>query len=164
MKTTIFFSLAVLATAFVAASAAGSFCDTADDKVLCTQLVGGAKSWGEAMTKALNGVQQQAAAGKSVADVVAAKIPGEVKPQTKESIVSTCHWAYDNVMDNIKESIGFVKDDTTSALRTHLSAISYSDCTMGIEEFGLTVPEATQFEGEVRKLASTLLAVAEKKA
>lgn len=163
MRTAVYLSLAILAATFASAAAA-SFCDTADDKVLCGQLVGGAGTWGDAMTSALNGVQKQAEGGKSVADVVAAKLPGDVLPQTNESIVSTCQWAYENVMDNIKECLGFVKDDPTSALTSHLSAISYSDCTMALSEFSLSVPEADHFDAEMQKLTSALLAVAANKA
>lgn len=93
LRITIWLCVAVVAAGFVAsASAAASFCDMADDKVLCGQLVGGAGTWAEAMTNALNGVQKRAERGKSVADVVAAKLPADVLPQTKDSIVSTCHW------------------------------------------------------------------------
>ncbi|KAL1550862.1 hypothetical protein AAHA92_18773 [Salvia divinorum] len=165
MRTTLCLCVAVVAAAFAASasSAAGSFCDTADDKVLCGQLVGRAGTWAEAMTNALNGVQKQAEGGKSVADTVAAKLPAGVLPQTKDAIVSTCQWAYENVMDNVKECIEFVKDDPTSAIKYHLSSVSYSDCTEGLSEFSLSVPEATQFDAEMQKLSSALLAVAEKK-
>lgn len=167
MKTAVCFSLAILAAAFIAsasASAGGSFCDTADDKVLCAQLIGGAKTWDEAMTNALNGVLKKAAGGKSVADVVAVKLPAALKPITKESIVSSCHETYDFIMDHLKDCIGFVKDDPTSALRYYLSDISYSECLEGLTQFGLPdVAEATQYTQEIAKLDSVLLAVAEKK-
>lgn len=162
MKTAVCLSLAVLAAAFIA-SAAGSFCDTADDKVLCAQLIGGAKTWDKAMIKALKGVQKKAAGGKSVADVVAVKLPAEMKAITKESLVSGCHEAYDNIMDHLKDCIGLVKDDPTSALRYYLSAVSYSDCTDGLTEFDVSVAEATQYQEEIMKFASALLAVAQKK-
>ncbi|KAG6426419.1 hypothetical protein SASPL_110642 [Salvia splendens] len=164
MRSTMWLCVAVVAAGFMAsASASASFCDTADDKVLCGQLVGSAGTWAKAMTNALNGVQKRAEGGKSVADVVAAKLPADVLPQTKDAIVSTCHWGYDNIMDNVKECIEFVKDDPTSALKSHLSAMSYSDCTDGLSEFNLSVPEATQFDDEMQKLSSALLAVAEKR-
>lgn len=164
----VYFSLAVVAAALVASAAAGrgggvSFCDTADDKVLCGQLVGRARSWGEAMTNALNAVKKQAAAGKSVADVVAAKTPANLQPQTKESIVGGCYDAYDNVMYRIDECIGFAKDDPTRALKYYLSALSFFDCTEGLREFNVTVPEATQYDDELTKLTGALLAVAEKR-
>ena len=66
-------------------------------------------------------------------------------------------------MDNVKECIELVKDDPTSAMNAHLSSMSYSDCTEGLSEFNLSVPEATQFDDELQKLSSALLAVFEKK-
>lgn len=167
MRTAVYLTLAVVAAALFASAAArgvSPFCNTADDKVLCGQLVGRrARNWEEAMTNALNAVKKQAAAGKSVADVVAAKTPANLQPQTKESIVKGCYDAYDNVMYNIDECLAFAKDDPTRAMKYYLSAISFFDCTEGLREFNLTVPEATQYDAELLKLTGALLAVAEKK-
>ncbi|KAI3467561.1 hypothetical protein Pfo_024224 [Paulownia fortunei] len=147
MKTTVCFSLAVLATAFVLSTsttpspAVNPFCDTADNKALCTQLAKGAETWPEAMTNALKAVLEKAKAGKPIANSVGSKLPANLYPQSKESIDSTCREAYDNIMDNIKQCIGFVKSDPYSSLNTYLSATSFSDCTDGLEEFGVTLAE-----------------------
>ncbi|KAL1565639.1 hypothetical protein AAHA92_07827 [Salvia divinorum] len=153
----------LLSAALVLSGATASpFCDSAEDKVLCEQLVGGASTWGEAMTNALSGVQKRAEGGKSVAEAVAAKLPAAGLPQTKEAIVRTCQWAYDRMMDSVKACGGLVKDSSSSAIKHHLSPISYGDCTQALSEFDLSVPEATQFDTEMHKLSTTLLAIAEK--
>ncbi|KAH6815580.1 hypothetical protein C2S53_005492 [Perilla frutescens var. hirtella] len=157
-------TLAVFGAVFIGStSARGSLCDTAKDKVLCAQLTGRAKRWDKAMTNALVGVKKRAEAGKSVADVVAAKLPADMLAITKESIVSTCRDNYDTIMYSLDESLGLVKDDPTSALRPSISTISYFDCTNAISEFTAPVPEATHFDTELLKLDDSLFALTEKR-
>lgn len=171
MKTTVYLSLAILATVLVVSASAGggggggggSFCGGAEDPALCKQLTGGAKTWGAAMTNAINGVSAKVNAGKRTVDVIASKLPRNLKPITKQSIIGTCHEDLDNIIDNLKQCLGYVKSDPTSALKFHLSAITFSDCTDGLEEFGLDVPEATQFADEILRLTSALLAVSQNK-
>ncbi|KAL7091729.1 hypothetical protein ACP275_12G122400 [Erythranthe tilingii] len=165
-KTTVCLSLALLATAFVlsAAAAADSFCETADDKTLCAQLTKGGKTWAEAMTNALNGVMDRAKTGKAIADGVGATLPADLYPQSKQSIEDTCHEAYENMIDGIKKSIGFVKSDPYSSLKTYISSTTFSDCTGGLEEFGVNLQQVDDFANEIGKLSGTLLAVAQKKA
>ncbi|PIN21111.1 hypothetical protein CDL12_06194 [Handroanthus impetiginosus] len=167
-KTTIRFSLSLLATAAILSTAAAqsstvNFCDTASNKALCVELINEGKTWAEAMTNALNAVMKKARAGQSIAYGVGPKLPAELQPQTKQSIESTCHEAYDNIIDNLKQCVGFVTDDPYSSLRTYLSATTFSDCTDGLTEFNVSLPEVTEFDKEMLKLSSTLLAVAEKK-
>ncbi|KAL8519120.1 hypothetical protein ACS0TY_010166 [Phlomoides rotata] len=170
-KTTLYLSLAILATVFAVSASAGkggrgggkSFCGGAEDPVLCNQLTGGAKTWGAAMTNAINGVLGKVNAGKKTVDIIGAKLPRNLKPISKQSITGTCHEGLENIIDNLQQCLGYVKSDPTSALRSHLSAITFSDCTDGLEEFGLDVPEATQFANDVLRLASALLTVAAEK-
>ena len=165
MKTTIYLSLAILATisAVSAGGGGGHFCSGAEDPALCKQLTGGAKTWGAAMTNAINGVIARVNAGKSTIDVIGSKLPRNLKPVTKQSIMGTCQEDLENIIDNLQQCLEFVKNDPSSALKFHLSAITLSDCTDGLEEFGLNVPEATQFADEVLSLTSALLAVSDMK-
>ncbi|KAL8035850.1 hypothetical protein ABFX02_12G122800 [Erythranthe guttata] len=163
-KTAVCLSLALLAAAFVLSAAAGSFCETADDKTLCVQLTKGGKTWAEAMTNALNGVMDRVEAGKSIVVGVGATLPAELYPQSKQSIENTCHEAYENMIDGIKKSIGFVKSDPYSSLKTYISSTTFSDCTGGLSEFGVNLPQVDDFANEIGKLSGTLLAVAQKKA
>ncbi|KAK6139211.1 hypothetical protein DH2020_027047 [Rehmannia glutinosa] len=164
-KTTICFTLALLATAAILSTAADNpFCATSDDQALCGQLTNGAHTWAEAMINALNGVMDKARAGKSVAYGVGSKLPVSLKDLTRKSIDGTCRQAYDNIIDNIKQCIGFVKNDPFSSLDTYLSATTFSDCTDGLQEFGVSLPEVADFDKEMLKLSSVLLAVAQKKA
>ncbi|KAL0310672.1 UNVERIFIED_CONTAM: hypothetical protein Sangu_2361900 [Sesamum angustifolium] len=161
-KTTASFTLAILATFFLM-SAANPFCDTAKDKVLCMQMTKDAKTWDVAMTNALNAALEKAKCGKKIVDNIALKLPGNLKPQTKDSIAETCHEAYENIIDSINKSIGVVKNDPTLALNNYLSAAAFSDCTDSLNEFEISLVEATNFDGEILKLTSTLLAIAGKK-
>lgn len=165
--TTVCFSLLLLATAFFHSTTAGGaspFCDTADDKALCTELTNGGTTWAEAMTNALNGVMERVKGGKSVVQGIGAKFPAELEPQSKESMDSTCREAYENIIDNIKQCLGFVKSDPYSSLNTYLSATSFSDCTDGLQEFGVKLAPVDEFDDQITKLSSALLAVAQKKA
>ncbi|KAK4423857.1 hypothetical protein Salat_1968600 [Sesamum alatum] len=71
--------------------------------------------------------------------------------------------AYETIIDNISKSIGFVKYDPTSALDTYL----WFDHVLGLhrrlDEFEVSVAEATNFNREMTKLSGILLAVAGKK-
>ncbi|KAL2253226.1 UNVERIFIED_CONTAM: hypothetical protein Sindi_0117300 [Sesamum indicum] len=161
-KTTVSFTLAVLATFFIL-SAANPFCDTAKDKALCMQMTKDAKTWEVAMTNALNAAMEKVKCGKKIVDGIALKLPGNLRPQTKDSIDQTCREAYENIIDSIHQSIGVVKNDPTSALNNYLSAAAFSDCTDSLNEFEISLVEANNFDGEVSKLSSTLLAIAGKK-
>lgn len=169
MKTSISFSLALLATTFVLStsiaqsSTVSPFCDNATDKALCTHLAKGAKTWAEAMTNSLKAVMEKAKAGESIVLSIRSKLPGELDPDTKESIDSTCREAYENMLINITECMGFVENDPYSSLTTYLSMTSMSDCEDGLEDFDVSSPEVAEFANEMQKLSSTLLAVAQKK-
>ncbi|KAL2233644.1 UNVERIFIED_CONTAM: hypothetical protein Sindi_1544400 [Sesamum indicum] len=166
-KTSFSFSLAVLATFLLISSADSAavnpFCDTAKDKALCTVMVKDAKTWDMAMTNVLNAALEKAKAGKKIVDSIPSKLPGDLEPETKDSIDQTCQEAYETIIDNLNKSIGFVKSDPTSALNTYLWATTFSDCTDSLDEFELSVAEATHFNRAITKLSSTLLAVAGKK-
>ncbi|KAK4423855.1 hypothetical protein Salat_1968400 [Sesamum alatum] len=165
-KTPVSFALAVVATFLlisVADSAVNPFCSTAKDKVLCTQMVKNARTWEQAMTNALNAALVRAKAGKKRVDSIPSKLPADLEPHTKESIHQTCQEAYETIIDNISKSIGFVKYDPTSALDTYLWSTTFSDCIDGLDEFEVSVAEATNFNREMTKLSGILLAVAGKK-
>lgn len=164
-KTTICFSLALLATVHVISITAGSvgpYCDKAADKALCTQLTKGAKNWEDAMTNALNAVINKAKAAKPTVD---GQLPLGLKPITKQSIDSTCDEAYEGGISNLEECVGLVTDDSNNSLNARLSAAStsLSDCTDALEEFGINSPSVEEFGSDIFKMNSVLLAVATQK-
>ncbi|CAA0814119.1 Unknown protein [Striga hermonthica] len=162
-STAVYFLLALLSSSAVSALKLNPFCANSDDQTLCSQLAGGAKTWAEAMTHTLESVRDKVKAGKCIAYGVESKLPQDFRPQTKESIAATCREAYDNVVDNIEQCIGFVKSDPYSSLDTYLSATTFTDCTDGLNEFKVTLPEVADYDKEVLKLSGILLAVAQKK-
>ncbi|KAL6581384.1 hypothetical protein OROMI_007307 [Orobanche minor] len=171
-KTAICFSLALFATASILSTgnvsvlgtaAYNPFCSNSDDPNLCAHLANGARTWAEAMTNTLQSVLNKVKAGKKIAYRVKSKLPADFKPQTKDSIAATCRYAYDNVLYNIEQCIGFVKSDPYSSLDTYLSAATFTDCTDGLQEFGVNLPEVADFDKEILKLSGVLLAVAQLK-
>ncbi|KAL2519582.1 PMEI domain-containing protein [Abeliophyllum distichum] len=169
LKNNISFSLALVATAVVlfaatANSQATDHCAVAADKALCVALVKGAKTWPEAMTNALQATLQKANVAKSVVDGIPKKLSPSLEPQSKESIKKTCLDAYQSIIDNSKECLGYVKSgDPFSSLKTYLSSIGYTDCVDGLNDFGESLPEVSQFSTDMRKFANTLLAIADSK-
>ncbi|GFP88009.1 hypothetical protein PHJA_000944600 [Phtheirospermum japonicum] len=115
------------------------------------------------MTKTLLAVRDKVRAGKHIAYGVGPKLPANFRPQTKESVGATCRMAYDNLLDNIDQCVGFVKSDPYSSLDTYLSATTFTDCTDGLHEFDVSMPEVEEFDREVLKLSNVLLAVAQLK-
>ncbi|KAL6562655.1 hypothetical protein OROGR_003662 [Orobanche gracilis] len=171
-KTAICFSLALFAAVSILSTANASvlgtaaynpFCSNSDDPNLCAHLANGARTWAEAMTNTLQSVRDKVKSGKKIAYRVKSKLPADFRPQTKESIAATCRYAYDNVLYNIEQCIGFVKSDPYSSLDTYLSAATFTDCTDGLQEFGVNLPEVAAFDKEILKLSSVLLAVAQLK-
>ncbi|KAL6567833.1 hypothetical protein OROGR_001501 [Orobanche gracilis] len=63
----------------------------------------------------------------------------------------------------IEQCIEFVKSDPYSSLDTYLSAATFTECTDGLQEFGVNLPEVAAFDKDIRKLSSVLLAVAQLK-
>ncbi|KAL6567845.1 hypothetical protein OROGR_001513 [Orobanche gracilis] len=149
-KTAICFSLALFATAFSTA-AFNPFCRNSDDPNLCAHLANGARTWAEAMTNTLQSVLDKVKAGKKIAYRVKSKLPADFRLQTKESIAATCRYAYDDVLYNIEQCIGFVKSDPYSSLDTYLSAATFTECTDGLQEFGVNLPEVAAFGKEILK-------------
>ncbi|CAA3020319.1 pectinesterase inhibitor-like [Olea europaea subsp. europaea] len=167
LNNNISFSVALVATLVVLFAAttnsqATNHCTVADDKALCIALIKGAKTWPEAMTNALEATLQKANVAKTVVDGIPKKLSSTLTPQSKESIEQTCKDAYQNIIDNSKECLGYVKNgDPMSSLKTYLSTIGYTDCVDGLNEFGESLPEVSQFNTEMRKFAGTLLAIAD---
>ncbi|KAL6534096.1 hypothetical protein OROHE_013929 [Orobanche hederae] len=175
-KTVICFSLALFATAWadpcvmqggtcplLDTAAYNPFCSNSDDLNLCAHLANGARTWADAMTNTRQSVMNKVKAGKKIAYRVKSKLPADFTPQTKESIAATCRYAYDNVLYNIEQCIGFVKSDPYSLLDTYLSAATFTDCADGLQEFGVNLLEVADFDKEIIKLSSVLLAVTQLK-
>ncbi|KAK4423856.1 hypothetical protein Salat_1968500 [Sesamum alatum] len=94
----------------------------------------GATTWEDAMTNTLNAAMEKATGGKQIVDGIASKLPADLKPETKDSIDKTCHDSYQNIIDNInKKQTESWKNDPTSALKSYLSATSFSDCTRSLK-------------------------------
>ncbi|KAL2253629.1 UNVERIFIED_CONTAM: hypothetical protein Sindi_0157600 [Sesamum indicum] len=184
MKTSISFSLALLATTFVLISTSTAhppldsppqaqdpqipfpvspFCAKSAHKPLCMKLTKGAENWKEAMTNSLVAVMDKAKAGKSIVFSVGKHLPGDLDAETKESIDSTCHDAYENMMSNLMECKGFVKRGRYSSLTNYLSSTSWSDCEDALAEFEISSPEVEEFGNEMQKLSSVMLSVAQAK-
>ncbi|CAI9785147.1 unnamed protein product [Fraxinus pennsylvanica] len=154
LNNNISFSVALVATTVVlfvatANSQATNPCSVADDKALCVALVKGAKTWPEAMTNALEATLQKANVAKTVAYGIPKKLSSTLRPQSKESIEQTCKDAYQNIIDNSKECLGYVKNGDPM------------NCVDVLNEFGESLPEVSQFNAEMRKFAGTLLAIAD---
>lgn len=171
-RTAVAFSSALLATVLLLSTAAavprvprpvGPFCRAARPRALCTQMTGGAATWSDAMTNAIKATIGRVRAAKPVADTVRTKLPGDLMPESRDSIDSTCREAYDRILFELGQCIGFVKNDPTSALKTYLSSMTYFDCRFALEEFMLTVPEVNQFDQELIKLSGIMLAILEQK-
>lgn len=166
--TAVSFSLAILAATFLllststAAAPASPLCEAAADRTLCTQLAKGANNWQEAMKNMILAAVEKAKAGKPIAYGVGAKLPGNLLPESKKSIDSTCQEAYETLIFNLNQCIGFVKNDPTSALKHYLSSMTFFDCKFALEEFGVSLPEVNEFDEELLNLSSNLLAVLQK--
>ncbi|PIN14911.1 hypothetical protein CDL12_12453 [Handroanthus impetiginosus] len=170
-KTTVSFSLALIATfllistgtatATAKSAAVSPFCTTANNKVLCTKMVRGAKTWEQAMTNAINSAMVKAKTGKAIADGVGPKLPKNLLPQSKASILDSCNGAYDRIIYYLEQALVYVKDDPTS-LRSCFSSVSFWECKFGLEEFEITIPEVNRFYQEINQRSSVLLSVLEK--
>lgn len=160
-KSSVLLTFALLASSMILSNA--DFCGFANDHVLCAQLAKHARNWNAAMDNILKSSLDMTKKAHTITSLIEARMPAQLRPVTKESIDSTCKEAYNNVIYNLQSSIGFVKNGDFGSLKTYLSAISFSECTDALNEFGTTLPEANQFEADIQKLASTLLAVADKK-
>ncbi|KAL2233642.1 UNVERIFIED_CONTAM: hypothetical protein Sindi_1544200 [Sesamum indicum] len=160
-----FILLLLLSTAAAAAPPVSPFCATADlgSQALCTQMVGAAKTWPVAMTNAIHAATAKAKLGIPIAKGIGGKLPPTLQPQSKESIAQTCQEAYDRILSFLDDCVGFVKDDPTAALKPYLSSITYSDCTMVLSEFQVSLPEVDGLNKELLRLAGILLAVLDKK-
>ncbi|KAK4429802.1 hypothetical protein Salat_1280900 [Sesamum alatum] len=169
MKSSISFSLALLATIFVliststAESHGSPFCDKSPDHGLCKKLIDGAETWPEAMKNSLTAIMEKAKAGKPIVNGVKSKLPKDLDDETKESIETTCKDAYESMISNIKECMVLLKKNRHSSLMSYLSSTSWSDCEDGLEEFRVSAPEVAEFGKEMQKMSSVTLAVAHAK-
>jgi pectinesterase inhibitor-like protein len=161
-KSIVVFTFSLLAMSIVLSSAE-DVCSLADDHVLCTQLAKHANNWKVGIDNILASSLVMTKKAESIPSLIDAHMPTQLQPVSKESIESTCKEAYDNVIYNLQESMKFVKNGDFGSLKTYLSAVSFSDCTDALGEFGVDLVEANQFSTEINKLASTLLAVADEK-
>ncbi|KAK4423854.1 hypothetical protein Salat_1968300 [Sesamum alatum] len=160
------FILLLLSTAASAAAPVSPFCGTADpgiSQTMCTQMVGCAKTWPEAMTNAINAAAEKAKGGIPIAHGVGKKLPPGLLPQSKESIVLTCQEAYDWILSLFDDCRELVKDDPTLGLKRRISSMTFSDCTGVLSEFNVSVPETEALNEELHRLAGILFAVLDKK-
>ncbi|KAL6580155.1 hypothetical protein OROMI_008179 [Orobanche minor] len=151
-KTAICFSLALFATASIFSTANASvlgtaaynpFCSNSDDLNLCAHLANGACTWAESMTNTLQSVLNK------------------VKPEKENSILRQIEAS--GGLQAPGQGIHSRHIDPYSSLDTYLSATTSTDCTNGLQEFGVNLPEVADFDKEILKLSSVLLTVAQLK-
>ncbi|KAL0421404.1 UNVERIFIED_CONTAM: hypothetical protein Slati_3163300 [Sesamum latifolium] len=115
------------------------------------------------MTNSLVAVMDKAEAGRNIVFSVGTHLPGNLDAETKESIDSTCHDAYENMMSNLMQCMGFIKRGRHSSLINYLSSTSWSDCEDALAEFGISLPQVEEFGKEMQRLSSIMLSVAHRK-
>nr|GMD15058.1 pectinesterase inhibitor-like [Ipomoea batatas] len=138
------FAVAAAAVIYTAAGSrkvydASKYCQTADDKKLCEQMVAGAQNLHDASEKAILATKQYAKKieGESTAVDSAVK---DLPPKTKKSIVDTCKESYKRAVSDLDRSLKALLDNDKGTLMTHLSAALDSDCEDAVNEFGVKFP------------------------
>ncbi|KAM7468664.1 hypothetical protein LguiB_016226 [Lonicera macranthoides] len=115
------------------------FCKTADEKVLCTSMVKGAKTWHDAV---FNAIQSSLA----TADQLEKMLP-KIEPElirlpliSRKSTVESCKDNFDSAVDDLKEALDFLEANDKGSLNIHLSAVSVTDCIDSFEQFKTPFP------------------------
>lgn len=141
------------------------FCKATDagaEMALCVKLVNGAKTWEQALISVVQAIDVEAKRDKPLFDSIPKHLPRQLKPVSKSSILSTCKEAHQNVLDGVQDVLGNIQSgDPMRSIDTELSATlsALSDCTDGLDEFGVDDPEIVKARDTVEKYASISLAI-----
>ncbi|XP_027099330.1 uncharacterized protein [Coffea arabica] len=136
------------------------------EKDLCNSLVNGARTWNEALSRVILAAIEQVKPVKPLIDGLGPKLPPSLRPISRDSIVQTCSESYGNILDEFNGALENIRTgDKTGAINSQLSAAlsSLSDCTDGLEEFGIDGGDLKRFQGILEKYASLSLAVSSTK-
>lgn len=160
----------ILLTIFMNSSTAvagggNKFCkatDAGEEMALCVKLVKGAKTWEKALRNTVRAIAAELKKDKRFFDSIPKHLPGELEPISKDSILATCKDAHDSVVDSVNKVLENIKDgDPQGSIDTELSATlsALSDCTDGMDQFGVDDPDIVKTRDVVEKYASISLAV-----
>lgn len=159
----------ILLTIFMNSSTAvadgNKFCEATEageEMALCVKLVKGAKTWEKALKNTVRAIAAELKKDKPFFDSIKKHLPGELEPISKESILATCKDAHESVVDSVNKVLENIKDgDPQGSIDTELSAAlsALSDCTDGMDQFGVDDPDIVKTRDVVEKYASISLAV-----
>lgn len=163
----------ILLTIFINSSTAvagrgrggNKFCkatNAGEEMALCVKLVNGATTWDAALTNTVRAIDAEVKKDQPLFDAIPKYLPQQLKPVSKNSILSTCKEAHDSVVDGVQMVLENIRNgDPQGSIDTELSATlsALSDCTDGMDEFGVNDPEIVRTRDIVQKYASISLAV-----
>ncbi|CAI9092969.1 OLC1v1028355C1 [Oldenlandia corymbosa var. corymbosa] len=134
------------------------FCQTADNKQLCTRVVNGATNQHDA---AVNAVTEALTVAKQIQELTPEVVQSTVglDPNTKTELVQDCTESFANTIDDLNLAVESLNKGDLGSAGTRLSASYDSACAESLKERGIHIFSMDKLNDNFGKLMDTAMAV-----